>query len=758
MTSLCLRTSRGSLGAATAALIGLLSACGEPPPAVEETGAEEGGCASQVCGELAYCDEESAECFCEPGGFGDPEVECVAHGDVCAEAAERVGHDVCRHELPDLSAWNATSIPSGERLDVRRLSKYLTPANPASPLPTLFSNTNYYRLHRCMLREGFEPLFPMFDQNAYNDLVYWRGTRSMYAGSIYELIGDDLPAPYAFLVETPDADHQLLEEHEVYAVYRALSDRFGPGELAYLPYTEAMVERAATWTDAPFAVIVEGSDAITFESYASGATYGRIRRYPTAEVGSATGTFGWQDILVLETSTNDLEGVNAGVITGVRQDILSHLNVLAGQRGTPNAYVADALAAFAPFDGELVRLDISDAMYTVAEATLEEAEAFWAENRPFATIDRPPDADYTELVGLLEVPTASAEERADARSRVGGKATGLATLYPLLDPAYQAQGFAIPVAHYLDFMASNSWKAEVGDGEETLTYAETIAAWMDDEAFRGDTEVRRARLQALVDHIREHGVVKAALVDELRAKITGEFGDEVMVRFRSSSNAEDGVEFNGAGLYESTNGCAADLLAVGKSACDPSSNFRTIERALLKVWASLWSFGAYEEREFFQLDHSRAAMGILVSTRFADERANGVAFTGNPTDAEDPRFTVNVQLGEVDVVGAPVGTVAELDRLTIEDGAVVAIDRVSPSSLSPDTPVMSDADLSTLGAVLAEVAESYPVEVGAHDPADVLLDLEFKVDAGGELKIKQIRPFLRSAVDPAFASCPLQSR
>ncbi|MEZ4452534.1 MAG: PEP/pyruvate-binding domain-containing protein [Nannocystaceae bacterium] len=748
-------TSRAPLWIAAAAVIGLLGGCGEPPAVVDE-GDSEGGCAAQVCGDSAYCDEVSLACFCEPGSFGDPAGGCVAHGDLCGEAAERVGHDVCRHELADESAWNATSIASGERLDVRRLSKFLTPANPNSPLPTLFSNTNFYRLHRCMLREGFEPLFPMFDQDAYNDLVYWRSTRSMYAGSIYELSGDDLPAPYAFLVETPDAAPQLLEEHEVYAVYRALSDRFGPGELAYLPYTEAMVERAATWTDAPFAIIVEGSDAISFESYASGATYGRIRGYSASEVGTASGTFGWQDILVLETSTNDLEGVNAGVITGVRQDTLSHLNVLAGQRGTPNAYVADALAAFAPYEGKLVRLDISEEMYTIAEATLEEAEAFWAEHRPFATIDRPPDAEYTELVGLLEIPTATAEERADARARVGGKATGLATLYPLLDPIYQVRGFGIPVAHYLDFMASNSWTAAVGDGEETLTYAETITAWLGDEVFRSDTKVRRERLEALVDHVRDHGVVKAALVDALRARITDEFGDGVMVRFRSSSNAEDGVEFNGAGLYESTNACVADLLEVGKSACDPSSNSRTIERALLKVWASLWSFGAYEEREFFQLDHSQAAMGILVSDRFGDERANGVAFTGNPTDAGDPRFTVNVQLGEVDVVGAPAGTVAELDRLRVEGGEVVAIDRVSPSSLSPETPVMSDAELTTLGTVLAEIAESYPVELGEHDPADVLLDLEFKIDAAGELKIKQIRPFLRSAVDPAFASCPLQ--
>jgi len=749
---------RGQLAALGLAL-GLAFAVGcngETTAESESASSSDEPCGAEPCAEGAYCDVESAECFCEPGSFGDPREQCLEHKDLCADAAARVGHSVCRHQLPDELAWNATSIPSAARLDVRRLSKYLTPANPDAPLPTLFSDTNFYRLHRCMLREGFEPIFPSFDQDAYNDLVYWRHSRSMYAGSIYELIGDDLPAPYAFLVETPDHPNQLLEEDEVYTVYRALSDRFGPGELAYLPYTEAMVERAATWTDAPFAVIVEGSGAISFEPYTTGATYGRIRRYKAADVEDASGTFGWQDILILETSSNDLEGVSAGVITGVRQDVLSHINVLSGQRGTPNAYVADPLAAFEAFEGQLVRLDVTDSTYTVGLATIEEAEVFWAEHRPFAAIERPPDATYRDLTGLLDLPTVGTEDRAVARSRVGGKVTGLATLYTILDPTYQVDGFGVPVAHYLDFMAANSWQVDLGEGVQSLTYAETLSAWLADDAFRSDTNVRRQRLAALVAEIREHGVVDPQLVLDLRKRIVDVFGENTMVRFRSSSNAEDGVEFNGAGLYDSTSACSADMVEYGKSLCDPNSNDRTIKRALLKVWASLWSFGAYEEREYFQLDHNQAAMGILVSTRFADEEANGVIFTGNPSDPDDARYTVNVQLGEVNVVGAPSGVVAEVDRLTIENGAVVEIERVSPSSLAPDAEVMDDAALSSLGGLIADVAQSYPVELGEHDVEDVLLDLEFKIAVGGQLRIKQIRPFLRSAVDPTLASCPLQ--
>ena len=166
------------------------------------------------------------------------------------------------------------------------------------------------------------------------------------------------------------------------------------------------------------------------------------------------------------------------------------------------------------------------------------------------------------------------------------------------------------------------------------------------------------------------------------------------------------------------------------------------------------NIGAFEEREFYQIDHRDVAMGVLVSARYEDERANGVAFTGHPTDPADGRYTINVQLGEVDVVSPPPGTTAELDRVTVRDGAVVAIDRVASSSLvEPGEHVLSDAQLEELGAVLADVAASYPVELGEHAPEEVLLDLEFKISGAGTLVIKQVRPFLRTAHDPSLPTC-----
>jgi hypothetical protein len=727
------------------------------PPEAGSTGdvstgpATTGACAP-ACGELAHCDPVDGRCYCDVGAHGDPDVGCAAHGDLCAEAAARVDRHVCEHAVTDPRTWDAISVGYARRKDVRKLGKYLVPARGDAPLPTVFNDTNYYRLHFCMLKEAFAPLFPGFTHPDYNRLVYFREHRRMYAGNVYEF--GDVPEPrFGFTVETPEAADELLTEPEVYHIWRHLQDRLAPGELGYVPNNDAQKAAAAAWTAPRVPVLLGGDDdAVGYEVYTAGTAYGRVR------LGDAApGSFGWQDLLVLESAPFDLVGVMAGAVTGTRQDVLSHLNVLASRRGTPNLFVADPQAAFAPFAGDLVKLTASDLIYTVEQAELADAEAFWAAHRPSVTVLHLPDPDVVDPADVLQIPTATADERGVAVSRFGGKATGLATLYATLDPAHRTPAFAMPAAHYLRFMQDNAWTLTLDGVQQTLSYQATIDAWLADPTFRSDTATRRAWLSALTSEMLLRGQVAPDSLAALRKAISGVFEDPAtMVRVRSSSNAEDGLEFNGAGLYASASACGLDPDGSdgGASACDPDKDRRPLDRALKQVWASLWGFGAFEEREYYQIDHRDVAMAALVSRQYEDERANGVAFTGDPQDADDARYTINAQLGEVDVVAPPPGVTAELDRLTLTDGQVTAIERAAASSLvPPGTRVLSDAQLEQLGAVLAEISATYPVDPGEHPPADVLLDLEFKIDAGGALVIKQVRPFLRGAVDPALPSC-----
>ncbi len=691
------------------------------------------------CVEGASFDEYSQACHCDPGRFGDPELACEPHDDECAGAAVRLGHSVCAHTLDDEAQWNRLSIGGGPvSAGTRRYGKYLMPSSPDARLPTLFSDANYYRLHYCLMSTGFAPLFPGLTTADHAQLLLSRSGREFFAGATYEFEPGSAAA-YGFTIETVGRPEEQLTVDEVYDVHRELQDRFALGELAYVPVGAMQLAAAAKWQDPPFAVADGEDNTVTFETYTHGVAYGRVRI-----VGNDDDVaIGWQDIAVFDQIPLDHEGAFAAAVTAERQDILSHLNVLAGQRGSPNVFVDDALAVFGPYEGQLVRLQADAIRYTLVPATEQEAAAHWEANRPKAEVDNPATYDHEGLDTFTEIATETAEDRAAGRSSFGAKTIGLSTLWRLVDPVHLTPGFGVPFHYYGRFMDDNAWQVDFGDGPQTATYQETIDRWLDDPGFRSDATVRKQRLEALRLEMMTRGAVAPELVTALREQIAVVFGaQDVMVRFRSSSNAEDSAAFNGAGLYESASACAADSgdAAAGVvSACDPGKKPRPLEAALAEVWASLWSFGAFDEREYYQLDHRQIAMGITVSLRYEDELANGVAFTGNPGDPESMRYLVNAQYGDTDVVDATPGITAELTYLKMADAQVEAIERIVESNLAPaGVQVVTDDQLRVLGGLMADLDANYPRDLEGPRP---LLDLEFKVIPGGTVVLKQIRTF-----------------
>jgi len=288
---------------------------------------------------------------------------------------------------------------------------------------------------------------------------------------------------------------------------------------------------------------------------------------------------------------------------------------------------------------------------------------------------------------------------------------------------------------------------DLGNGPETLTFAETIDRYLDDAAFLSDGALRRERLAMLEDAM-QAAPCDPDFVAALDVEIVATFGsDDVMERFRSSSNAEDALTFSGAGLYDSTSACLADendADAIGPSHCDPDQPAeRTLCRAMTRVWASLWTMKAFEEREWYGIDHRQVVMGILVDTRTKGERANVVAFSGNPLLAGDDRYLINAQAGELDVVASEPGVWPEKDLLAMENGVVTDIERARGSTELPEGEwVLDDARLEELGAALWTIVEVYPVDAEAPPGADILLDTEWKIRSDGQLVVKQVRPFL----------------
>jgi hypothetical protein len=242
----------------------------------------------------------------------------------------------------------------------------------------------------------------------------------------------------------------------------------------------------------------------------------------------------------------------------------------------------------------------------------------------------------------------------------------------------------------------------------------------------------------------EHLPLNADFERLLTDKLTREYPG-IRMRFRSSTNAEDLDGFTGAGLYTSKSG-------------DPNDPESPVADAVRTVWASVWSFRAFEERSYRGIDHQAVAMALLVHRAFPEEEANGVALTNNPFDTQgvDPAFYVNVQTGGVSVVQPEQGIFSE-EFLYYFDSENQPVSYLAQSNLiGPGERVLELGQVQELGraldAIRGHFQPAYAPPPGAAQVPDSrfvpswwAMDIEFKFDAEqGEtplLYVKQARPY-----------------
>ncbi|MCP4808297.1 MAG: hypothetical protein GY913_33605 [Proteobacteria bacterium] len=599
----------------------------------------------------------------------------------CADASRELGHLACVHDIETDARWLEVSVEAAP-VDQVLVTKYAVPALDDA-VPTFFLNSNLYELHSELLGAAFPDRYPDMTHADYVEMVLG-DPRHYWSGNLASYIEPGGGRVYGFTIWDDPADStSTIQLDEALTVFDELAAATTLRPLVFVPSSNNQRDLAETWGDA---IPVRGESDLMYEVYTGGIGYGTLQLVELSELSdlSEAGVIGHQDILILDEAPLDIERVISGVVTGTRQAALSHLAVRTSARGTPNCFLDDAHLQLAAWDGQLVQLCCGSSGLEVREATLEEAEAHWDQMRPDPVDVPEPDLDERALVDLDDLPTSTEAERLAAVRAYGSKGTNLATLYERIPLELQLNGFVIPMAYSQE---------EVSD----------------------------------------------ELLEAIREQAISTFGsDEVMVRFRSSSNAEDAVGFSGAGLYESTKVCPADSFDdddVGPSLCDADDDDeRTIERGLDIVWESLWTTRAIEERAWYGIDEGLVAMAILVNDRSKDEQVNAVAFSGVP-GSDDDRFLVEAQIGLYDVVSNESGMWPERS-LVDPDGW--DIERVTESSEADE--VLSDARLLELAQALAEVEAVFPIDGG---DGSELLDTEWKVLSDGRLIIKQVRPFSR---------------
>lgn len=491
----------------------------------------------------------------------------------------------------------------------------------------------------------------------------------------------------------------------------AAASYFG-GELRFHPTSQPQLELAATLPhDVPVVTTDEIYANTRYQPLNLGETIAQVRVLTAADL--ETTYVSPRELVVLDEVPNDITVV-AGTVTQQLQTPLSHVNVLAQQRGTPNMGLRDALDVFTPYDGRWVKLTVGAFDYTLAPATQAEADAWWDAHRPTPIVPPTPDVTVTALTDVDDVGL-------DDVAWAGGKASHFGALRTIGDPVIVRDGFVIPVHFYDAFLAANGIDVE-------------IATMLADPTFQADGNVRRERLSALRDHI-QAAPVDAALVEALRVRITDQLG-AVRVRFRSSTTAEDLDGWTGAGLYEST---GVDLAVPADS----------IEHGLREVWSSVWTTRAFEERAYVSIDHTQVAMAILVHPAYVNEAANGVAITANvydPAPGGEDAFYVNAQLGETSVV-QPDPSIAcdQLLYYHFHNGQPATY--LTHSTLTPDgAPVLTRRELYDLGRALDAIRDHFD---DVYDPPPgwgaVAMDVEWKLatlpDGTRRIEIKQARPY-----------------
>jgi hypothetical protein len=437
------------------------------------------------------------------------------------------------------------------------------------------------------------------------------------------------------------------------------------------------------------------------EVYSEGLVAGRLRMIRPGEGGLDESRS--TDVLVMADIPDYLPPC-AALLTAVPQTPLAHINVLARNRGIPNAYIGGVTDD--PNLDQLARVRAPAIVLAEGDTVivLPISEAQFAQYRSLSlppALGVPPvdleNAPYT--IPLEDLDLADVE---DLRPLIGGKSAGFLGLQagevtmPHAPLAVTARAYAEHVAPLLVDLEAMIEDPDFRDPRVRTLVLEGGDAYgqrfpTTPDAQFAATFLQRGDLLAFlagqggVQGIIEDTPIEPATLAILTADLSARYAsyDPAQgLRFRSSSSVEDIEGFNGAGLYDSNTGFL------------DGRDGRTVERAVRRTWSSYWGTEAYDERELSNVDHLSGNMAVLVHARFDDpkELSNAV-FTYTLLPGGDREMDMNVQLGELSVTNPPPGSNAlpEVDLVREVDGAVT-VTRVAGSTEVPAGAVILDDD------------------------------------------------------------------
>lgn len=420
------------------------------------------------------------------------------------------------------------------------------------------------------------------------------------------------------------------------------------------------------------------------------------------------GQVGVDSILVTAGDLRELPPV-AGVVSAVPLTEASHLTLLAQMYGMPLLAMKDASKELAPFAGRwaFVKTDLA-APYspTVFPRLSEQETQFLRQSKVRPKLQLGYDLGPTEIRSVKEL-------RPEQVGAYGGKAVQFGLLQRTIPGNSREMAVGIPISRYQEFLA----KAKVGERSLGEALKAELANLSANPAYPEVLETSD-RIRKLFKEAQAPAGYFEAIRTELKRFFPAE---QQRLKIRSSSNVEDGAEFNGAGLYDSEgvclSGCTKDDFAKG----------------LVKVWGSLFTARGLWARRQFSVDESKAGMALLAHPPFKGELFNGVV-KFSKSGHENFRAEIVTVAGEEDSVTNATEGKAEVVVTTFDSEGPRINDLREARGQPKNRTLMRNQNYFDLAKLAKQVLEAWPGE-----KAELEAEWKLMPEGGEKIYLKQVR-------------------
>lgn len=522
-----------------------------------------------------------------------------------------------------------------------------------------------------------------------------------------------------------------------------------------------------------------------------GDAWGYLRLSPPV----ATENLKPDDIVLFKELPLDLSVV-AGVITEAVQDGGSHVNLKSKERNTPNVVVRDQnrLTELKAMANQPVHLMVRADGYQIEPSTAAEVKAKLQEKslgKPWKSLET---QEASAILSFDQMASKySSKELMDFGYRYGGKAAKLALLAhkDILGIGSKTQkyqkyrltpiGFGVPMSYYQKVVELNP---SLSQKIKLLVGAEEAANGLN-ESYK--TMTTAEKIQSIQDIQNEF--YKARLPDEMVAQLKTQItqlqaeakqyfpkSELKKVKVRSSANAEDIENFDGAGLHDSFGAKLKDF-GDPAQACELRESSEgvatkremfpaTILCAIKGVYGSLWNKRAIEERSFAHIMPGSASMGLAINqsydfrdkTEGINEIANAVVITRILNTEGIYGYQISLNTDDNLVTNPTPNTQSEINLATFignEKPEYTIVQYAKPDAAAPVlkasliSPEIKNRIVSLVRSLEQSYCRSNPryypngscFDAVSDPQKKKALDVEVKIYSNGEVLVKQVREF-----------------